>query len=235
MRSRARDCCALARKTQATLADDNLGDEHSSTNSEEDGSVGLEGRFVVADGSTDAAVGLGELGLALRSSERNGVGSSERGLVGLLTGLGNLLNHFSSDDLHGFGTTGVLASEVDVELGDGAANSVRSVFLVHVDGISVGEVSEEDAEILDAGGVSLEDLGGGDDFTLTLAYFVLALHEVPELGAGTDLITSKDTHSKEFGLRVLFRGKSSADNVKLSNLDDNLVPTSIYLLSFALR
>ena len=129
----------------------------------------------------------------------------------------------------------MLTSKIDVELGDGAAKSVRSVFLVHVDGISAGEVSEEDTEVLDAGGVSLEDLGGGDDFTLTLAYFVLALHEVPELGAGTDLITSEDTHSKELGLRVLFRRKSSSDNVKLSNLYDNLVPTSIYLLSFALR
>jgi hypothetical protein len=149
--------------------------------------------------------------------ESNSASSLESSLFGFLTGHGNLINHFSSDDLHGFGTTGVLTSKIDVELRDGAANSVRSLFLVHVDGISVGEVSEEDAEILNAGGVSLEDLGGGDDFTLTLAYFVLALHEIPELGTSTDLVTSEDTHSKELGLRVLFRRKSSADNVKLSN------------------
>lgn len=212
------DFHALATKTHATTADDNLGDEHSSTNSEEDRSVGLESRLVGGDGSADAAVGLGELGLALGSSERDRVGSLEGGLVGLLTGHGNLINHFSSDDLHGFGTAGVLASEVDVELGDGAAQSVRSEFLVHVHGVSVGEVSEEDAEVLDAGGVLLEDLGGGHNLTLALADLVLALHEVPELGASENLVAGEHAHSEELGLGALLRGQGSADNIKLSHL-----------------
>ena len=166
--------------------------------------------------------------------ESDSGGSFKGGLVGFLTGHGNLINHFSSDDLHGFGTTGVLASEVDVELGDGAANSVRSVFLVHVDGISLSKVSEENAEVLDTGGVSFKDFGGGNNFTLNLAYLVLTLHEVPELGAGENLVTSEDTHSVEFGLRVAFGRKSSADNVKLSNLDDNLAPTTNKLTLFCI-
>jgi len=75
----------------------------------------------------------------------------------------------------------VLSGELHVELGDGTAESVRSEFLVHVDGISTGQVSEEDTEVLEAGSVLLEDLGGGNDLTLDLADLVLSLHEVPEL------------------------------------------------------
>jgi len=231
VRSRARDCCALARKTHATLADDNLGDEHSSTNSEEDWSSGLESRFVGGDGSTDAAVGLGELALAL-GSELNAVVSSEGGLVGFLAGHGQLLNHFSSDDLHGFGAAGVLASEVNVELGDGAAQRVGSEFLVHVHGIGVREVSEEDAVVSDAGGVLLEDLRSRNDLALALADLVLALHEVPELGASEHLVASKHTHSEELGLGALLRGQSSADNVKLSHLQPRFAK-SRHLLSSA--
>lgn len=112
----------------------------------------------------------------------------------------------------------MLAGELHVELTDGAAESVRSEFLVHVDGISAGQVSEEDAEVLDAGSVLLEDLGGGDDLTLDLADLVLSLHEVPELRPGTNLILGKDAHSVKLGLGNLLGRESSANNVKLLDL-----------------
>ena len=131
---------------------------------------------------------------------------------------GELVNHFSSDDLHGLTTAGVLAGELHVELTDGAAESVRSEFLVHVDGISAGQVSGEDAEVLDAGSVLLADLGGGDDLTLDLADLVLSLHEVPELRPGTNLILGKDAHSVKLGLGNLLGRESSANNVKLLDL-----------------
>lgn len=64
----------------------------------------------------------------------------------------------------------------------------------------------------------LEDLAGGDDFTLDLADLVLTLHEVPKLGPCENLVTSEDTHSVALGLGVLLSWQSSSDNVKLSNL-----------------
>ena len=110
------------------------------------------------------------------------------------------------------------ASHLHVQVGHSTAEGGVAVLLVHVDGIGTGEVLENDAVVLHAVGVLLEDLAGGDDFALNLSNLVLSLHVVPELGASQDGVTTKDTHSVELGGRVLLTGESSADNVKLSNL-----------------
>mgnify|MGYP007086836995 FL=1 len=67
-----------------------------------------------------------------------------------------------------------------VHLGDGTAERHVSVLLVHVDGISTGEVTEDDTVVADSASLLLEDLAGGDDFTLNLADLVLSLHVIPE-------------------------------------------------------
>ncbi len=91
------------------------------------------------------------------------------------------LQHAGSNDLDGLSSGTVLAGKVDIKLGNGAVESVSSVLLVHVDGVSAGLVSENNAVVLDVIGILLEDLACGDDFTLDLADLVLALHVVPEL------------------------------------------------------
>ena len=68
-----------------------------------------------------------------------------------------------------------------VHLGDGTAEGHVSVLLVHVDGISTGEVTEDDTVVADSASLLLKDLAGGDDFTLNLADLVLSLHVIPEL------------------------------------------------------
>lgn len=109
-------------------------------------------------------------------------------------------------------------SQVDVKLAHSAAKGVRSEFLVHVDGISAGQVSEEDSEVLDAASVLLEDFRGGDDLALNSADLVLTLHEVPETGSSTDGVWSEHTHSVELWGGDSLSWESSADNVELSDL-----------------
>ena len=104
-------------------------------------------------------------------------------------------------------------------MGNGAAKSVCAVLLVHVDGVRAGLVSENNAVVLDVIGILLEDLACGNDFTLDLADLVLALHVVPELGAGKNGVTSEDAHSEKLGVRILFAREGSADHVELSDLN----------------
>ena len=81
-----------------------------------------------------------------------------------------------------------------------------SVFLVHVDWVSSGEISEDDAVVLDDAGVLLVDLLHGDDLTLDLSHLVLSLHVVPELRLGQHWVGSENPHSVESGVRVLLGG-----------------------------
>lgn len=202
--------------TPLKLSNDKLGDERSLTCSEEGWSVSLEGGSVCWDWCALSSVGLWESVLTV--DEGNGALTSEGWHVGLNTGHGELINHFSSDDLHGLGTAGVLTSQIDVELRDSVAEGVGSVFLVHVDGISTGEVSEEDTVVLDAASVLLEDLGGGHDFTLALSNLVLALHEIPELRSSEDLVPGEHTHAVKLWLWNLISWQSSSNNIELSHL-----------------
>lgn len=104
-------------------------------------------------------------------------------------------------------------------MGNGTGESVSAVLLVHVDGVSAGLVSENNAVVLDVIGILLKDLACGNDFTLNLADLVLTLHVVPELGTGEHWIASEDAHSVKLGIRILLTWKGSADHVELSDLN----------------
>lgn len=104
-------------------------------------------------------------------------------------------------------------------MGNCTGESVSAVLLVHVDGVSAGLVSENNAVVLDVIGILLKDLACGNDFTLNLADLVLALHVVPELGAGEHGVASENAHSEKFGVRILLTWKGSANHVELSDLN----------------
>ena len=93
-----------------------------------------------------------------------------------------------------------------------------SVFLVHVDWVSSGEISENYAVVLDDASVLLVDLLDRDDLTLDLSHLVLSLHVVPELGLSEHWVGSENPHSVESGARVLLGGKASANDEELSHL-----------------
>ena len=110
------------------------------------------------------------------------------------------------------------SSHLHVHLGDSSAEGGVSVLLVHVNGTGSGQVSQENSDVFDGSGFLLEDLAGGDDFTLNLSDLVLALHVVPELGASQDGIAFENTHSVKLWVWIAFAWESAADNVELSNL-----------------
>ena len=112
----------------------------------------------------------------------------------------------------------VTTGQLHVHLGDGTAEGHIAVLLVHVDGIGTGQVTENNAVVLDATGLLLENLAGGDSLTLDLSDLVLALHVVPELGASEDSITMEHTHAVERWVRVLLGWQSTTDDIKLSQL-----------------
>lgn len=103
-------------------------------------------------------------------------------------------------------------------MGNSASKGGVSVFLVHVDCFSSGQVSEDDAVVLNDTGVLFVDLLNRDDLSLDLSDFVLSLHVVPELGLGKNWVSSEHSHSVEGGVRVLLSRKSSANNEELSHL-----------------
>lgn len=91
-------------------------------------------------------------------------------------------------------------THLEVHLGDGTAKAGVSVFLVHVDGVSTGVVSEENTVVLEAGSFLFVDFRGGDDLTLDSSNLVLSLHVIPELGSGVDFGGAEDSDSVEGGL-----------------------------------
>ena len=103
-------------------------------------------------------------------------------------------------------------------LGNSSSESCVSVFLVHVDCFSSGQVSENDSVVLDDASVLLVDFLDRDDFTLDLSDLVLSLHVVPELRLSKDGVLGENSHSVESRIRVLITWKTSADNEELSNL-----------------
>ena len=179
-------------------------------------------------------------GVQHRSVERGSDGSDSAvdGLVGgalesvrfwefnvLVVILGDLLSlhttvvqHARPDDLNRVLSSRVTASHLHVHLGNGTAEGDVSVLLVHVDGIGTGQVSQHDAVVTHGTGLLLENLAGRDDFTLDLADLVLALHVVPELGAGEDGVALEDAHAVQGRIGGLLSGQGSSHNVKLSQL-----------------
>lgn len=169
-----------------------------------------------SDGSDSAVDGL--VGGALESVrfwEFNVLASI---LADLLALHATVVQHARPDDLNRVLSSRVTTSHLHVHLGNGTAEGDVSVLLVHVDGIGTGQVSQHDAVVTDGAGLLLEDLASGDDFTLDLADLVLALHVVPELGAGEDGVALEDAHAVQGRVGGLLSGQGSSHNVKLSQL-----------------
>jgi hypothetical protein len=148
-------------------------------------------------------------------------------LANLVTTHGRVLKDGSSDDLDRVLGGAMTTGHLHVHLRDSSAKGRVSVLLVHVNGTSAGQVTEDNAVVPDAGGLSLEDLARGDDLALDLADLVLSLHVVPELGSGEDSVSVEHSHAVELGLGVLLCGQSTTHNVKLSQLRQQTKSLSI--------
>lgn len=178
----------------------------SAARSVQGGSDGSDGTVDGLEGSALESVGLGEFDS--KSSVLDHLGTAQVGVV----------DHAGSDDLDGVLGGAMTSSHLHVHLGDGTADGAVSVLLVHVHRSCAGQVSQNNAVVSDAAGLSLEDLGGGDDLTLDLADLVLTFHEVPELRPGEDGVAAEHAHSVECWVRVRLSGEASAHNVELSQL-----------------
>ena len=108
--------------------------------------------------------------------------------------------------------------QILTHLGNSASEGDISVFLVHVDCFSSGQVSENNSVVLNDSSVLLVNLLNRDDLSLHLSDLMLSLHVVPELGLSKNWVFSEHSHSEEWRVRVLLRRKSSADNKELSHL-----------------
>ena len=85
------------------------------------------------------------------------------------------------DDLDRVMGGAMSTGHLHVHLADGSAEGHVSVLLVHVDRVSTGKVTQNDAIVPDCARLLLEDFTGRDDFTLNLANLMLSFHVVPEL------------------------------------------------------
>ena len=179
----------------------------SNSSSDKDGSGGLEGALVSSERSS---LDLGELGeLEASLSVLSDVGSLG-GAVGDKSGL---------NDMEALMSSGVSTRDLGVKLSNSAAKRDITVLLVHVDIIVSSEVLEDNTVVLHGGGLSLEDLADGDDFTLNLSDFVLSLHLVPEVRSSNNSVLGEHSDSVASGLRVLLRRSLSTDNPVLSDLN----------------
>lgn len=160
---------------------------------------------------------------------RGGRGSLNLGELRELQGLsGELLDLRSLDvlilkadglnDMDALVPGAVATGHLAVHLGDGAAEGRVAVLLVHVHIILARQVLQHDAVVLDGGGLALEDLGDRNDLTLALADLVLALHLVPEPGAGENRVLREHSNPEARRLRVFFRGILPADDPILPDL-----------------
>ena len=201
MATRATSCHPLdffliSQKTTRTLS-----------SSDESGSLGLEDSLVRHVGCALTLVANGELSVVVCHFN---VSRASEVLA---------FDNASFDNLDGFGTSAVATAHLRVHLGHGTAERGIAVLLVHVNGEGTGEITENDAVVLDSASVLLVDLAGGNDLTLHFADLVLSLHVVPELGTGEDSVTGKNADSVKLGLGFLFAGKSATNNVELFNLN----------------
>ena len=92
-----------------------------------------------------------------------------------------VFNDACSDDLNGVMGGAMSTGHLHVHLADGSAEGHVSVLLVHVDRVSTGKVTQNDAIVPDCARLLLEDFTGRDDFTLNLANLMLSFHVIPEL------------------------------------------------------
>ena len=124
-------------------------------------------------------------------------------LIGVISLNIAVSDHSGLDDLDVAGHSSVSTSHVVVHLTDGAGESDISVLLVHVVGAASASVAQPDSEVLDLGGVLLEDLSDIEDFTTSSLGLGQRLHVVPELRLSHNLVASEDLHSIDLGARIL--------------------------------
>ena len=127
--------------------------------------------------------------------------------------------HDSLDDVDVLSSGTVSTGHFVVHLGDGSAESVVSVLLVHVHDTSSSQILEYDSVVLNCVDLALEDLADRHDLTLTLSDLVLTFHLVPELGSGNDGVLSENSDSIACWVWVRIRWRLSANNPVLANLD----------------
>lgn len=173
------------------------------------------------DGSNSAAKGLGWC-----AEGREGLWELEGASLGELEHLissqfSNLSGGRGSDDLDRLFSGTVATGHLEVHLRNGTAERGVSVLLEHVDGSSSGQISQVNAIVLHSVGSLLEDLAGGDDFTLDSSDLVLTLHVVPEVRASDNWVTTENAHSVKSWVWLSLGWESTANNVVLSNLHKN--------------
>lgn len=86
----------------------------------------------------------------------------------------------SLDDVDRISSSTVSTSHFTVHLGDGSAERIVSVLLVHVNNISSGSVLKNNTVVSDAIGASFKNLADRNDLSLSSSNLVLSLHLVPE-------------------------------------------------------
>ena len=138
-----------------------------------------------------------------------------RGLRSSHSGL-SLLD--SLNDMDGFSSGRVSSSHLTVHLGNGVAEAVASVLLVHVDDTSSSEVLKHDSVVLDRVCFSFEDLAHGHNLALALSYLVLSLHLIPESSSSNHTILSKHADSEAGWVGVLIGWELSAHYPPLLDL-----------------
>jgi hypothetical protein len=84
------------------------------------------------------------------------------------------------DDLDAAGTNAVPGSHLLVQLLHGAVEGDVAILLVGVVDAGARVVANPDAEVLDGGGVALENLVDGDDLAVGLLDLAQLAEEVPE-------------------------------------------------------
>ena len=138
----------------------------------------------------------------------------------------------SLDDVDGVTLSAVSTSHFTVHLGDGAAESNISVFLVHVDDTSSGKILKDDTVVFDGIGLSLEDLADGNDFTLALSNLVLSLHLVPEVRSSNDCVLGENPDSVAGWIGVRLAWKLSTGNPILFDLQFTKISQPIREIRF---
>lgn len=99
------------------------------------------------------------------------------------------------DDVNRVSSGTVSTGHFTVHLGDGSAETVVSVLLVHVDNIVSGVILEDNTVVSDSVGASLKDLADGNDLSLGSSDLVLSLHLVPESGSSDNSVLCEDSDS----------------------------------------
>jgi hypothetical protein len=178
--------------------------------SDEDGASRSEDRLV---GGSRSALDRGEL------REPEALGRVLPDLRPLDVGVGEA---DGLDDMDALVPGAVAAGHLAVHLGDSAAEGGVTVLLVHVDIIRAGQVLQHDAVVPEGAGLALEDLRDGDDLALALADLVLALHLVPEPGAGEDGILGEHSNPVARRVGIVLRRGLPADNPVLTDLQNQL-------------